>query len=173
MSHYEGSGAGADAPERDDSAEYLDDLTFIRDMRHESDGPWHFYDVLLDVRGYGWETMLDWADYMAGADLEDISQVLSFSAAAEDIDATASFLGHGGKIFETPELENENGGLSIGGISKTLGAPMKIVWYNQTNVMRFITFEGDELLIRKYVETVIRRTFGEEDAMKLGKPLND
>lgn len=152
--------------------ERINDPTFIRAMRHSSEGPWIFYDIMLDVRGYGWETMLDWADYLAQADIDDISQVLSFSnASPDDLDVTESFHAHGCKCLETPELESENGGLSIGGMSRTLGAPMKIVWYNQTNIMRFITIVGDEILIRKYVETVIRRTFGTDDAMKLALDL--
>ena len=61
--------------------------------------------------------------------------------------------------------------LSIAGISRTLMAPMKIVWFNQTQVLRFFTLVDDDLLIRKYVETVIRRTFGTDDAMKLAKDL--
>lgn len=48
---------------------------------------------------------------------------------------------------------------------------MKIVWINQTQVLRFFTFVVDELLIKKYVETMIRRTFGSDNAMKLGKPI--
>ena len=63
--------------------------------------------------------------------------------------------------------------LSIAGISKTLKAPMKIVWINQTKVLRFFTSVDNDLLIKKYVETVIRRTFGTENAMKLGKPIPD
>ena len=63
------------------------------------------------------------------------------------------------------------GVLSVAGISKTLGAPMKIVWINQTQVLRFFTLVEDELLIKKYAETTIRRTFGTDNAMKLGKPI--
>ena len=33
------------------------------------------------------------------------------------------------------------------------------------------TMLDDEVLIKKYVETVIRRTFGTKDAMKLAKPI--
>ena len=33
------------------------------------------------------------------------------------------------------------------------------------------TLIDDELLVKKYVETMIRRTFGTENAMKLGKPM--
>ena len=50
---------------------------------------------------------------------------------------------------------------------------MKIVWINQTKVLRFFTLVDNDLLIKKYVETVIRRTFGPENAMKLGKPIPD
>ena len=37
--------------------------------------------------------------------------------------------------------------------------------------MRFFTIVDDETLIKKYIETVIRRTFGTNDAMKLAKPI--
>ena len=55
--------------------EYLDDITFIRDIKHFQAGPWHQYDVLLAARGYGWDMMIDWADYMSVSDLGHISQV--------------------------------------------------------------------------------------------------
>ena len=161
----DGPGPGPEQPAAQQAEDWLDDSTYIRDMKHTSDGPWQTYDVLLDVRGYGWQTMLDWADDVCGADLEDISQVLSFSGGTqEDNDVTASYHAHNDRCLETPELEAENGGLSVGGVSRTLKAPMKIVWYNQTNILRFIT---------RYVETVIRRTFGTEDAMKAGRPLRE
>ena len=55
--------------------EYIDDVTFIRDIKHIQSGPWHQYDVLLAAQGYGWDYMISSADYMAAADLENISQV--------------------------------------------------------------------------------------------------
>ena len=63
--------------------------------------------------------------------------------------------------------------LAIGGISRTLKMPVKIVWFNQTRVLRFFTPVDDEMLLTKYIETVIRRTFGTKDAMKLAKPVPD
>jgi hypothetical protein len=45
------------------------------------------------------------------------------------------------------------------------------VWYNQTRVLRLFTHINDETLVTKYVETIIRRTFGTKDAMKLAKPV--
>ena len=66
-------------------------------------------------------------------------------------------------------LKEECGMLSIAGHSRTLNDSVKIVWYNQTRVLRLFTHINDETLIKKYVETVIRRTFGTKDAMKLAK----
>ena len=42
--------------------------------------------------------------------------------------------------------------------------------YNQTRVLRFFVQSDDETLVRRYAETVIRASFGTEDAMKLAKP---
>lgn len=152
-------------------AEYLDDITFIREIKHIPAGPWHQYDVLLAARGYGWDTMKDWADYMSEADLEHISQVTTGSFGIQEKDITKSYTDNGGRCKNTPELNVEMGVLSVAGMSKTLKAPMKIVWINQTQVLRFFTLVDDELLIKKYVETTIRRTFGTGNAMKLGKPI--
>lgn len=150
----------------------IDDITFIGEIRHLSNGTWHQYDVLLAASGYGWEAMLDWADYMANADLQDISQVtFSSIAGAEEEDITDSYHKNNSKCKQTPELKTENGTLSVAGISKALNAPMKIIWVNQTNVLRLFTIIDDQTLITKYVETVVRRTFGTPDAMKLAKPL--
>ena len=151
--------------------EYIDDITFIRDMKHIPAGPWHQYDVLLAARGYGWDMMKDWADYMAHADLEHISQVTTGSLGTQEKDITKSYTDNGGKCKNAPALETEMGVLSVAGMSRTLKAPMKIVWINQTQVLRFFTLIDDELLVKKYVETMIRRTFGTENAMKLGKPI--
>ena len=153
------------------TSEYLDDITFICEIKHITSGPWHQYDVLLAARGYGWDMMKDWADYMSDADLEHISQVTTGSLGVQEKDITKSYTDNGGKCKNTPELNLEMGILSVAGMSKTLRAPMKIVWINQTQVLRFFTLVEDELLIKKYVETTIRRTFGPDNAMKLGKPI--
>ena len=46
-----------------------------------------------------------------------------------------------------------------------------IVWYNQTSSLRVFTHIDDKVLITKYVETLIRRSFGTKDAMKLANPI--
>ena len=162
--------APAPAPRQD--AAVLDDITFIRELKHIPAGPWHQYDILLLARPYGWDTMLDWADYMAGADLTNISQVTSAPiVGGPETDLTDSYQAHNGRCCETPELEEEDGVLSVAGISKTLHAPMKFVWFNQTPVFRLFTMVDDEDLINKYAETAIRRSFGTADAMKAAKPV--
>lgn len=153
------------------ACEYLDDITYIQEMRCISAGAWHQYDVLLAARGYGWDMMIGWADYMASADLEHISQVTTGSTLAEEKNITESYQRCGGKCAETPELKTEMGVLSVAGISKTIKAPVKIVWVNQTRALRFFTTTGDEDMMRRYIETMIRRTFGTGDAMKLGRPI--
>ena len=151
--------------------EILDDVSFIQDIRHNR-GPWQQYDVLLAARGYGWNMMVDWAAYMESADLDGISTITT----AEMINMPETELideyrktQKGIKNFEA--LKEERGVLAIGGISRVLKAPMKIVWFNQTRVLRFFTPIDDEELLTKYVETVIRRSFGTKDAMKKAKPV--
>lgn len=151
--------------------EFLDDITFIGDMKHFRSDPWHQYDVLLEARGYGWDMMLYWADYMAVSDLYRISQVTTGTIGLPEKDITESYRSSGGKCSDTQELKTEAGVLSLAGMSKTLKAPMKIVWFNQTRILRFFTLIDDELLVKKYAETVVRRTFGTQNAMKLGKPV--
>lgn len=157
------------APEPESNPEeYLDDVTFILGMRHvsQADYSWQQYDVVLNAAGYGWDMMKDWADYLSEVDLENVSQVMS-----ETYPVTQSYIDHGRKCTQTPELDTERGTLSIAGMSKVLHAPVKIVWFNQTNQLRLFTSVHDELTMRKYVETAVRRTFGSPDAMKLGMPV--
>lgn len=61
----------------------------------------------------------------------------------------------------------EGADIGIGGVSQTIGAPVKIVWFNQTRILRIFSPVNDEVLFKKYFETLIRRTFGTADAMKL------
>lgn len=160
------------APTGNDT-EYLDDITFIESVHHTGGGgnPWEMYDVMIAAQGYGWDMMKDWADYMVEADLEHISKVMVGDV--QNCEFTDSFIAHGGKCKETPELDVEQRCLTLAGFSKTLRAPMQIVWFNQTRMLRFFTTVRDEGQMYRYIETVIRRTFGTEDAMKLGKPLSE
>ena len=84
--------------------EYLDDMTFIRDIKHIQAGSWHQYDVLLAARGYGWDMMIDWADYMSVSDLGHISQVTTGYMGTQEKDITESYNKSNRKCAETQEM---------------------------------------------------------------------
>ena len=158
------------------SAGQLDDVSFIQEMKHiEADGPWQQYDILVVGRGYGWNTMVNWAQYMADGDLKAIDTLsAALMAYSKEIEFIEQFKERGGRIASIPDLvEEEWSSLAVGGHSKTLHTPVKIVWFNQTRIIRIFSWVKDEVQMRKYAETVIRRTFGAEDEMKLAKPYNE
>jgi hypothetical protein len=154
----------------------LDDTSYIQKIEHLSGKvgfvTWQQYDILLAACPYGWETMVDLAAYLESADIDKIDSI----TVADMPDEQPIELSHiynqakvGLKNFD--KLTEEKSMLSIAGHSRTLNESIKIVWFNQTNVLRVFTLTNDETLITKYVETVIRRTFGTEIAMKLAKPV--
>ena len=154
----------------------LDDISYIQEIKHPHGNAgnvvWQQYDILLAAQHYDWWTMVDWAAYMESADINMIESVV----VADLAEAIGTELVHvynqdkvGLKNFE--KLKEEQARLSIYGHSHTLNSSVQIVWFNQTRVLRVITLIDDEVLIKKYVETVIRRTFGTKDAMKLAKPI--
>lgn len=154
----------------------LDDISYIQEIKHlhENAGNvvWQQYDILLAAQHYDWETIVDWAAYMESADINMIESVI----VADLAEAIGTELAHvynqnkvGLKNFE--KLKKEKARLSIYGHSHTLNSSVQIVWFNQTRVLRVITHIDDEIYITKYVETLIRRTFGTKDAMKLAKPI--
>ena len=157
--------------EKAEPSDYIDDITFIQEIRHLSTGPWQQYDILLAASPYGWAYMLDSAQYLAHADLEGISEVQIGDLYQQKTNVTQAFRNSGMNCAQVPEMQHECGMLSVAGISKTLHAPTKIVWINQTRTMRLFTLLDDTEMIAKYVETVIRRSFGTENAMKRGKPI--
>ena len=157
--------------ETDLQEEMLNDISFIKEIRHIK-GPWQQYDILLASRGYGWDYMVDSAAYLESADLDAISTITTASMAnMPETELIGAYRKTQGSINNFDRLSVEQGQLALGGISRVLKAPVKIVWFNQTRVLRIFTTIDDDILITKYVETVIRRTFGTGDAMKLAKPV--
>lgn len=152
-----------------ESTDMLDDISFIQEMKHIH-GAWQQYDVLLAARGYGWDYMVDSAAYMESADLDDISTVtVAEMANMPATELIEYYREYSGNLKEFAQLSEEQGELAVGGISRVLKCPVKIVWFNQSRVLRLFTIIDDEVLLTKYIETVIRRTFGTKDAMKLAK----
>ena len=149
----------------------LDDLSYIADVHHVQ-GPWNQYDFLLASQGYGWDYMVDTADYMTKADLDQIGTVsVTAAPGGSETERIEEYKAAKDSVKAMKSLSEEASALGIGGISKTIGAPVKIVWFNQTRVIRIFSPVDDEDLFRRYMETVIRRTFGTPDAMKAAKPV--
>ena len=156
------------------TSDCINDTTYIREMVHGMSRPWQQYDVLLAAMGYGWEMMINWADYLVDADIKYIDEVTYGSmAGVSATDITKSFHESGDKCANTPELQTEHSILSIAGASLQLHAPVKIIWFNQTRMLRFFTLVDDDMTMLRYTETVIRRSFGSDNAMRLGTPLPD
>lgn len=153
-------------------ADYLDDTSYVVRFEHTEQNGWHLYTLQM-TGGYGWEYMISSADYVKSVDFLDLQQVsYSMIAGAQEIDITKLFKNTNMKFAECKELENERGILSMAGVSKHAGIPVKIVWFNQTQILRFITPINDEIRIKKYAESLIRRNFGTPDSMKMGRPIN-
>ncbi len=153
------------------AGDMLADMTYIEDVHHIEQGGWHQWDILLAARGYGWETMVDWADYFADKELQSIQQVSVGDMGAAERNVLDECT-KDGRLSKAQVLKEERGNLGVAGISTTLQAPVKVVWFNQTRILRLFTpVDLGEDKVRRFCETLIRRTFGTPDAMKLGQPL--
>ena len=153
----------------------LDDTSYIQEMKHLSAKIgfvwWQQYDILLAAHPYCWETMVDWADYMETADFDNIDSMTVGAPCENDLELAHVYNQNKVGLKNFKRLKEEMGSLSIAGNSRTLNDSVKIVWFNQTRVLRVFTHINDETLITKYAETVTRRSFGTKDAMKLAKPV--
>lgn len=155
----------------EEDSDVIDDISYIKSMKHVMVGAWHQYDFLLAASRYGWDYMKEAADYMINADLQNIGTVsVSRLIGGEEIECIDEFNSCGGNILAMDSLNDEAGALGVGGMSRIIGGPMKIVWINQTNVLRAFTIIDDEDKMNRYMETVIRRNFGKPDEMKAAKP---
>ena len=152
----------------------LDDISYIQEMQHLSVKVgvvlWQQYDILLATRPYGWETMVDHAAYLESADLDNIDSIsIADMPCGPTTELVHVYNQYRAGLKNFDKLTEEKSSLGIAGHSRALNESVKIVWFNQTRILRIFTLINDETLITKYVETVIRRTFGTKDAMKLAK----
>ena len=154
----------------------LDDISYIQEIQHLSGQIgfvlWQQYDILLAARPYFWEAIVDYAAYMESADLNNIdSLTITEKPGDSAIELAHVYNQAKGGLKNFDRLTAEKASLGIAGHSRTLNEKVKIVWFNQTRVLRLFTPLNDETLITRYAETLIRRTFGTEDTMKLAKPV--
>ena len=156
---------------KNNDSDMLNDTSYIVEYRHIS-GPWQQYDFYL-TSGYGWDYMVDSAEYMVSADLKNIGTVsVSAISGAQEEERVNEYRTCDSSFKAMPSLKHEWGVLGIGGVSQVYeGAPVKLVWFNQTRMLRMFTPVDDEDKALRYVETVIRRSFNTVDAMKKAKPV--
>ena len=151
----------------------LDDTSYIQEMQHLSGKVgivlWQQYDVLLATHKYDWLTMVDWANYVEAEELDSLDSLRISAPDQEGIELVHIYNQNKVGLKNFDRLKEECESLSIAGHSRTLNDSVKIVWFNQTRVLRIFTQINDETLITRYAETLIRRTFGTKDAMKLAK----
>lgn len=145
----------------------LNDASYIYALKHIV-GPWHQYDFILATNGYGWDYILESANYLTNVDLMNVGTI-SITSSTDTYEYIQSFREHGESILFTPELQKEESMLGVGGMSKVLdGIPLKVVWMNQTNVIRIMTPLDDEDCMIRYMESIIRRNFESADCLKRG-----
>ena len=154
----------------------LDDISYIQEIQHLSGKSgfvlWQQYDILIAARPFFWEQIVDCAAYMETADINNIDSLTITEIPGEPATELAHVYNQSkGGLKSFDKLTAEKASLGIAGHSRTLNEKVKIVWFNQTRVIRIFTPLNDETLITRYAETLIRRTFGTEDAMKLAKPV--
>ena len=156
---------------KNNDSDMLNDTSYIVEYKHIS-GPWQQYDFYL-TSGYGWDYMVDSAEYMASADLKNIGTVsVSAISGAQEEERVNEYRTCDSSFKAMPSLKHEWGVLGIGGMSQVYeGAPVKLVWFNQTRMLRMFTPVDDEDKALRYAETVIRRSFNTHDAMKKAKPV--
>ncbi|MBO5078034.1 MAG: hypothetical protein J5584_10635 [Clostridia bacterium] len=133
-------------------------------------GYYYQYSIILAARPYGWSYMTGTANYMASADLDNVSNlIIEDPDAKQKTELIEQYRESGVSIKDFMPLKEEHGMLTICGISRALGKPVRITWYNQINRFNIVSTETNEVLIRGYAESIIRRNFGTQDNMKLAK----
>ena len=136
-------------------------LCLVQDIRHSNRGVWHQYDVLLATRGYGWTDMVDWAEYFRSTDLYRFSTLVTTETpGGRETEHKDEYQQHLGSLKALPSLAREQASLGIGGSSRMLGCPMKVVWFNQTRTLRLLTMESDQDRVRAFADALIQKRFG-------------
>lgn len=137
---------------------------YIQDMKHLSltvkSVLWQQYDFLLASRPYDWYAIVDHADYMESADFEGIESLTIDSPGNlnSELELVNIYSQDKVGLKKFDKLREEQSALAIAGKSRALNGPVKIVWYNQLNVLRVFTTIDNELLI-KNIPQYSKRTY--------------
>ena len=138
-------------------------VSYIEDMKQLAfkmgDTVWQQYDILLATRGYGWDDIIEAADYLASADMDYIDSISTSSPTSPTEELVHAYRQSKGRLKDLSLLAEEKGSLGLAGHSRKFDRSLKIVWYNQTRVLRIFSMFDDAALIREYVETMMQRAF--------------
>lgn len=146
------------------------DYSYICDVKcaeSTKDYPLHQYFITL-TGNYGWEYILSTADYVLKSDFPRLDQLCCGHLGGRQIDMTRQYDSSRG-LSALFDIRNEFGWLSIAGGSKRIGG-VRITWFNQTRNMKIELMVPDRDGAAAYAETIVRRTFGTADEMKLWPP---
>lgn len=105
-------------------------------MSHQvsPDGIWGHYDYRT-TWPYGWDFILEATQFLVDTDIEQVQQLQVGVLGREEIDILHELAPAGRQVHNTSAAK-EQGFLSVSGINRTMGCPMKILFVNQTAGLR-------------------------------------
>ena len=150
--------------------ETLNDTSFITDVSTSQNGKFSSY-VFRITKGYDWEYICSSVDYLFSSDLDKEHSSIMVLDNGDYTDITKEYL-KGIKTGNPPPIwTREHGGVNITGKSKALKNFVSIFLYNQNQYLEFKFSLANEKVATAYIETLIRRSFGTRDQLKLAKPI--
>lgn len=89
---------------------------------------------------YGYDFMLDAAQVVIDTDFQDKLQRVAVSniVGGKDREMLDEAAAHKNILRDCPEIQEENGTLTISGISRLMECPIQLIFFNQTNVVRLL-----------------------------------
>ena len=150
--------------------EMLDDTSFITEVSVAQNGKQFLYTFHI-TSGYGWDYIRDSVDHLFMQDLEQGTISLSVGDFDNDADITKNYL-KGKKTGDVAlEWTRERGYAKIFGKSKSLHSFVSVIFYNQTQIINLFLPLENKKIATAYIETLIRRSFGTPDQLKLAQPI--
>ncbi|MBQ7902487.1 MAG: ribosomal protein L7/L12 [Oscillospiraceae bacterium] len=136
--------------------------SYIVSVNHKTDGRWHQYDIQLAGR-YGWDYMLARAQFVSAADLNGAESVTKADhPGGSETELIQAVRNAGNSITTCPDLQYEGSNLGVAGNSRNLKCPVKVVWFNQTNLLRIFTFDKEIKNIEAYASCIVNRFFPDD-----------
>ncbi len=148
----------------------LDDTSYITDMSVIHAGDKFVYTFRL-TSGYGWEYIRNSVDYLFTQDLEKSTVKLSVGGFDNFTNITQNYLEGKKTGKDSSDWTRERSCAIILGKSKSLHGFVNVFFYNQTQIIKLILPLENKKIATAYIETLIRRSFGTPDQLKLAKPI--